>query len=190
MNDTIRIAQALDFAARAHVDQRRKGKRGEPYVNHLTEVARLVAEATEGKDANLVIAALLHDAIEDTGTTHAQLVDAFGADVADLVQEVTDDKNLSKQERKRLQVETAPKKSNRAKVLKIADKVANLRALVASPPASWPRERIEQYFDWAGQVVAGCRGVNAWLEAQFDEAAHALDAPPIERLRQSIGKGI
>lgn len=170
MNNIIRIAQALDFAARAHVDQRRKGERAEPYINHLAEVARLVAEATEGKDANLVIAALLHDTIEDTSTTYAELVDAFGDDVAGLVREVTDDKSLPKAERKRLQVETASKKSDRAKVLKIADKASNLRAMVASPPAHWPGERVAQYFEWAGRVVAGCRGVNPWIEAQFDEA--------------------
>lgn len=164
------IARALDFAARKHVDQRRKGLAAEPYVNHLSEVARLLAEATDGDDANLVAAGLLHDTIEDQGVKHEELAEAFGRDVADLVMEVTDDKSLEKDERKRLQVEHAPHKSARAKMLKIADKTANLRAIHDSPPTDWSTDRKREYFDWARRVVAGCRGVNARLEKAFDEA--------------------
>src|SRR2546427_7623939 len=108
VNDIIRISQALEFAAQKHVDQRRKGQHEEPYVNHVAEVARLLAEATGGKDANLVIAGLLHDTIEDTPTTYEELAVRFGSDVANLVAEVTDDKSLTKEVRKQRQIETAP----------------------------------------------------------------------------------
>lgn len=171
--DVLTIARALDFAARKHVHQRRKGKAAEPYINHLAEVARLLAEATDGLDANLVAAGLLHDTIEDQGVTHAELASEFSRDVADLVREITDDKSLDKAVRKRLQVVHAPHKSGRARMLKIADKTSNLRTLVQSPPADWEPGRIQAYFDWATQVVAGCRGVSARLEADFDAALAA-----------------
>jgi (p)ppGpp synthase/HD superfamily hydrolase len=168
--DVLKIARALDFAARKHAAQRRKGEAAEPYVNHVAEVARLVAEATGGRDADLVAAALLHDTIEDTGATREELEAAFGAGVAALVAEVTDDKSLPKHERKRLQVEKAPHKSDRAKMLKLADKTSNLHSIVASPPASWDLDRRREYFDWAARVAAGCRGVSPELERRFDEA--------------------
>lgn len=176
-SDIVAVARALDFAARRHSDQRRKGEAAEPYVNHLAEVARLVAEATEGRDMVAVLAALLHDTIEDTGTTRAELEREFGPEVAAIVAEVTDDKGLPKPERKRLQVENAPHKSTRAKLIKIADKTSNLRAIAASPPVDWDLKRQRDYFDWAARVVAGCRGVNASLEKWFDEAhAAGLEA--------------
>src|ERR1700724_736009 len=122
MKQWITVMKAADAAARWHVHQRRKGAAKEPYINHLLEVAALVADATEGKDPNLVIAALLHDAIEDCEVPYRLIAEAFGADVADLVAEVTDDKKLEKAERKRHQVATALKKTDRAKVLTLADK--------------------------------------------------------------------
>lgn len=169
MDDSIlKIARAVDFAARKHTDQRRKGIKTEPYINHVAEVALLAADATAGKDPDLVIAALLHDTIEDTGVKYDELVCEFGTDVADLVLEVTDDKSLLKAERKRLQIENAHHKSPRAKIIKIADKISNIKAILASPPADWSLARKQEYFDWAAAVVAGCRGVNAWIEEQFD----------------------
>ena len=168
--DIVQVTRALDYAARKHVSQRRKGEAQEPYINHLAEVAHLLAEATGGGDSNLVIAGLLHDCIEDQGVTYEELVELFGDDVADLVRDVTDDKTLLKAERKRLQVELAPHKSDRAKMLKIADKTSNLRAIAVSPPSGWDEQRKRDYFAWAQAVVAGCRGVNYFLEAKFDEA--------------------
>jgi GTP diphosphokinase / guanosine-3',5'-bis(diphosphate) 3'-diphosphatase len=169
-DDVLLITRALDFATRAHTDQRRKGAREEPYINHLADVAWMLAQATSGEDAALIAAGLLHDTIEDQAITHATLADTFGSDVADLVAEVTDDKSLAKAERKRLQIEHAPHKSPRAKMLKIADKTSNLHAILQSPPADWSRERKLEYFTWADGVVAGCRGINPWLDTQFDEA--------------------
>jgi len=169
-NDVVKLSQAADYAARQHGAQRRKGASAEPYINHLTEVAALLAEATDGNDVVLVMGGLLHDTLEDTDATYAQLVERFGPEVAALVQEVTDDKSLPKDVRKRLQVETTPHKSVRAKLLKIADKTSNLRGLVTSPPAGWTEERLRDYVIWAEQVVRSCRGLNAALEAQFDAA--------------------
>src|SRR5215813_13808432 len=100
MKDWIMVLKAADAAARWHVHQRRKGAAKEPYINHLLEVATLVAEATEGKDPELVVAALLHDAIEDQEVPRSVIADAFGEDVAKLVEEVTDDKALAKEKRK------------------------------------------------------------------------------------------
>jgi guanosine-3',5'-bis(diphosphate) 3'-pyrophosphohydrolase len=175
MKDWIMVLKAADAAARWHVHQRRKGAANEPYINHLLEVASLVAEATEGKDPNLVIAALLHDAIEDCEVPHRLIAEAFGADVADLVAEVTDDKTLEKAERKRHQIATALEKTDRAKVLTLADKTSNLRALVSSPAPDWSVRRRIEYIDWARSVVTGLRGVNPLLERQFDAAARAAE---------------
>ena len=164
------LARAFDFAARRHVHQRRKGEAAEPYINHLAEVAALLAEATCGDDPVLLIASLLHDTIEDQDVTRAEIATAFGEEVASLVVEVTDDKSLPKIERKRLQVENAPRKTARAKLLKLADKTSNLRAIANCPPL-WPLERQREYVAWAERVVAGCRGVNPHLERAFDDAA-------------------
>lgn len=163
------ILKAADQAARWHVDQRRKGSKREPYINHLLEVAALVAEA-KPDDTELIIAALLHDAIEDQGKTREEIASLFGYRVADLVVELSDDKQLEKSERKRLQVVNAPHKSRDAKVIKLADKTSNLRSLAASPPTDWPDERMLAYITWADDVVAGLRGASDHLEARFDDA--------------------
>ena len=173
MNPILTLADAYHFAAAKHVGQRRKGEAAEPYVNHLTEVADLVARATGG-DLDIVVAAVLHDTVEDTETTVAEIEARFGSRIAGLVTEVTDDKSLLKAERKRLQIEHAAHASPGAKTIKLADKTSNLRAMVSSPPKGWPAERRAEYLDWARQVVAGCRGTNPWLESQFDEAAETL----------------
>jgi (p)ppGpp synthase/HD superfamily hydrolase len=170
VNEIILITRAWNFAAARHSGQRRKGQAQEPYINHLSEVAELVAFATAGSDANLVAAAILHDTVEDTPTLSAELVKAFNEDVASLVAEVTDDKNHLKRVRKRHQVVSAPGKSSRAKLLKLADKTSNLRSLAKSPPTDWSVRRRREYLKWALAVAAGLRGENLWLEAQFDEA--------------------
>ena len=175
--ELVALSKAFHFAARRHEQQRRKGQRAEPYVNHLAEVTCLLAESTAGNDTVLLIAGLLHDTVEDTATNLPELEDLFGPEVAALVAEVTDDKALPKQERKRLQVEKVRKKSERARLLKIADKTSNLRALVSSPPEDWSAERIREYVTWAWQVVDGCRGLNSQLELEFD-AAHQRAAKP------------
>lgn len=168
--DIVLLAHAADYAARQHIGQRRKGERAEPYINHLTEVAALLAEATGGDDVTLLAGGLLHDTLEDTDATYEDLTQRFGPEVAALVAEVTDDKSLPKEERKRLQIDKTPSKSRRAKLLKIADKTSNLRSMVDSPPRGWTPERLRDYVGWAEQVVRSCRGLNAKLDAAFDKA--------------------
>jgi guanosine-3',5'-bis(diphosphate) 3'-pyrophosphohydrolase len=168
----IKLTEAYHFAATKHVGQRRKGEAGEPYMNHLTEVAGLVAQAIHGADLDVVIAAVLHDTVEDTDCSFKELTGLFGTRVAGIVAEVTDEKSLPKAERKRLQIEHAVHASTEAKLIKLADKTSNLRSLRHSPPADWSAERMGEYAEWSRMVVAGCRGANSWLESQFD-AAHA-----------------
>jgi GTP diphosphokinase / guanosine-3',5'-bis(diphosphate) 3'-diphosphatase len=175
MQEWLQVLKAADAAARWHVHKRRKGPAEEPYINHLLEVAVLVAEATGGCDTNLVVAALLHDAIEDLEVPRELIAEAFGDDVASIVVEVTDDKSLPKPERKSAQIATAAMKSPRAKVLKLADKTSNLRAIAESPPKDWSVKRRMEYVQWARRVVEGLRGVNPKLEAQFDQAARAAE---------------
>lgn len=168
--DIVLLAHAADYAARQHIGQRRKGERAEPYINHLTEVAALLAEATGGTDVTLLAGGLLHDTLEDTDATYEDLEQRFGPEVAALVAEVTDDKSLPKEDRKRLQIDKTPAKSRRAKLLKIADKTSNLRSMVSSPPKGWTPERLRDYVGWAEQVVRSCRGLNIMLDAAFDKA--------------------
>ena len=162
------VLEAAHFAAQKHAGQRRKGATAEPYINHLIEVAELVSSALSEPDTNLVIAALLHDTIEDTGVTKEELIQTFGADVAELVVELTDDKALPKAERKRLQIVDAPKKSVRAQVIKVADKISNVRAILSSPPADWSAQRKREYFEWAKQVVDALTAPNQKLKAEFE----------------------
>ncbi|HUF57728.1 MAG TPA: HD domain-containing protein [Thermohalobaculum sp.] len=170
MSDVLLLARAFAFAAEHHSGQTRKGEASEPYVNHVADVARRVAEATGGSDARLVAAALLHDTVEDTRATEEDIRTAFGDDVADLVMEVTDDRTLPKDARKQAQVDHAPHLSDRAKRLKLADKASNLTQIVESPPADWPAARKRDYADWAEAVLAGLRGVDAEMERTLEHA--------------------
>ena len=165
------LLRAAIFAARVHATHQRKGKAAEPYVNHVLEVAQILAEHGAPHDA--VLAGLLHDTIEDSDNdpepiTHDCLVAEFGETVARIVGEATDDKSLPKETRKALQVKHAPHKSDAAKMLKLADKISNLRAIAASPPANWDHARRVEYVGWAGRVAAGLKGVNPALDALFD----------------------
>ena len=170
MKEWVTVLRAADAAARWHVHQRRKGAAQEPYINHLLEVSSLVAEATHGKDPDLVVAALLHDAVEDQEVPYELIVREFGQKVADLVREVSDDKTLAKEVRKETQIKTASKKSNGAKIIKLADKTSNLRAVASSPAPTWSVKRRLDYIGWAKEVVGGLRGASPWLEQQFDRA--------------------
>jgi len=181
VKEWIAVLRAADAAAKWHVHQRRKGAAEEPYINHLLEVATLVAEATHGQDPELVIAALLHDAIEDQEVPRTIIASAFGEAVAGLVEEVTDDKTMEKQKRKQLQVERSHKKSSRAKILKLADKTSNLRAIAASPPPAWTVKRRLEYVEWARAVAQGLTGVSEWLESEFEQAAKEAERATVMR---------
>jgi (p)ppGpp synthase/HD superfamily hydrolase len=163
------VSEAADFAARRHSGMARKGRGNEPYVNHLAEATSLLAIATDGTDAELVAAGWLHDTIEDTETTREELAQKFSKRVAALVVEVTDDMTLPKDQRRQRQIIDAPNKSSGAKLIKIADKISNIRARMLPQPSQDEREDLSDYVAWAEKVVAGCRGVNAVLDRTFDE---------------------
>ncbi len=164
------LLKALAFAAHKHRDQRRKDAQASPYINHPIALADLLVNEGGVTDVEVLCAALLHDTVEDTATTHEELAEAFGARIARIVAEVTDDKLLPKAERKRLQVEHAAMLSPEAKLVKLADKVCNLRDVAIRPPAHWDLARRREYFDWAKRVVDGVRGAHPRLEAAFDAA--------------------
>ena len=163
------LLKALHFAADKHRDQRRKNVEASPYINHPIEVAELLARVGGVTDVVTLQGAILHDTIEDTKTTPTELEEAFGSAVRAVVEEVTDDKNLQKQDRKRLQIEHAPHLSERAKQIELADKISNVRGVTHTPPAKWSLERRTEYLDWTEQVVAGLRGSNPALEKLYDE---------------------
>lgn len=166
------LLRAAAFAARKHARQRRKNAAADPYINHPIEVAELLSRHGVADPATLQ-AALLHDTVEDTETTPEELEAEFGPEVRAVVLECTDDKTLSKAERKRLQIARAPHKSHRAQLVKLADKTANIRQLAIDPPVDWPPERVRAYLDWAEAVVAGLRGAHPGLAAEFDAALAA-----------------
>jgi GTP diphosphokinase / guanosine-3',5'-bis(diphosphate) 3'-diphosphatase len=173
MSDLIKIFTVLAFAAEKHRNQRRKDSAATPYVNHVIGVATVLAAEGGVTDETLLLAAVLHDTVEDTYTTFDELEHHFGRAVRDFVAEVTDDKALPKDARKELQVTHAAAASRGAKQLKIADKICNVRDIAGAPPAGWSLERKLAYFDWAERVVAACRGVNAGLDEAFDRALQA-----------------
>jgi len=158
---------AVTFAADKHRHQRRKGADASPYINHPIKVAELLWSVGGVRDMNTLGAALLHDTIEDTGTTPEEIAALFGAEVLSLVQECTDDKSLPKAERKRLQILHAPHISAAAKQLKLADKINNVEDLTNFPPSDWSLERRIEYLGWTEQVIAGLRGVNPALDNHF-----------------------
>jgi len=162
------ILKALAFAAHKHRDQRRKDVEASPYINHPIALADLLCNEGGITDENVLCAALLHDTVEDTETTPEELTQVFGKTISALVMELTDDKALPKAERKRLQIEHAAHASHQAKLVKLADKISNLRDIVASPPSDWDFQRKQEYFDWAKKVVDQVRGTNADLEGVFD----------------------
>src|SRR4029079_2721755 len=148
----------------------RKDRHASAYINHPIALARVLHNEGGVSDPATLCAAMLHDTVEDTETTRSELARAFGTEIARVVMEVTDNKRLRKHTRKRLQIEHAPHLSKRAKLVKLADKICNLRDVASSPPQDWPLQRRRDYFDWAKQVVDGLRGVHPRLEAIFDAA--------------------
>ena len=170
------VLKALSFAALKHRDQRRKDEEASPYINHPIALANLLWHEGGVSDATVLCAALLHDTVEDTDTSPDELRAEFGNEIADVVLEVTDDKLLSKAQRKHLQIEHAAQLSHAARLVKLADNICNLRDVAASPPRGWPLERRQEYFDWAKQVVDRLRGSHAGLEALFDRAHAARPA--------------
>lgn len=169
MSNLAKLLQAASFAARKHTGQTRKGDDAAPYINHPLEVAHLLANVGKVEDFDVLIAAILHDTIEDTDATKEEIEELFGAAVASVVMEVTDDKTLPKAERKQRQIEHAPHISDGAKQLKLGDKISNITDVMHNPPAGWSKERRLEYIEWGERVAAGLRGVNQDLENHFDQ---------------------
>lgn len=169
LGDLALVLKAAAFASEKHSGQRRKDADASPYINHPLALANILANEGGVTNVSVLGAALLHDTVEDTETTLEEVEATFGTEIAKIVGEVTDDKNLSKEERKRLQVVKSSSKSKGAKLVKLADKICNLRDIASNPPADWSVERRQAYFDWAAEVIAGARGVSPALEAVFDE---------------------
>ena len=167
-SDTGLLLRALAFAARKHRDQRRKDALASPYINHPIALADALANEGDVHDTRTLVAALLHDTVEDTDTTFAELEQEFGVEITSIVREVTDDKSLPKLQRKELQVQHAPRLSQSARLVKLADKICNLRDVLAAPPANWSIERRREYFAWVARVRVGLGGVNAELEQVLD----------------------
>jgi guanosine-3',5'-bis(diphosphate) 3'-pyrophosphohydrolase len=182
-DDLSLVLKALHFAADKHRAQRRKDADASPYINHPIAVAEMLASIGGVRDAVTIAAAILHDTIEDTETTGEELEGIFGSEIRAVVEEVTDDTTLAPEVRKRLQVERARHKSPRARLVKLADKICNVRDLVEAPPAGWSAERKRRYVEWARAVIDEVRGSNAALEARFDElcrrARAHLDSAPV-----------
>ncbi|XP_041812170.1 guanosine-3',5'-bis(diphosphate) 3'-pyrophosphohydrolase MESH1 [Chelmon rostratus] len=168
-SDAVLLLETVNFAAEKHRNQRRKDTEQTPYINHPIGVARILSHEGGVADIAVLQAALLHDTVEDTDTSPAELEAKFGPIVARIVQEVTDDKSLPKQERKRQQVEHAPHCSHQAKLVKLADKLYNLRDLNRCTPVGWTAERVQEYFVWACEVVKGLRGTSSALEEKLEE---------------------
>lgn len=163
------LLNAIHFSADRHRPQRRKDTLKSPYINHPIEVAELLWRVGGIRDQSVILAAILHDTIEDTNTTPDEVRSLFGEEVLGIVLECTDDKSLSYMDRKRLQIETAPHKSEKAKLVKLADKICNVHDLNQSPPRWWPKIQKQEYLLWSEKVVAGLRGTNKELDALYDQ---------------------
>lgn len=173
------LIDALAFAAHKHRDQRRKNVAASPYINHPIALAHVLVCDGKVEDLTVLCAAILHDTVEDTETTLSEIEARFGARIASVVGEVSDDTALPKARRKALQIEHAPHLSREAKLVKLADKICNARDVADDPPANWPSERRIEYFEWCKRVIDGLRGVHPLLEQKFDEAYRS----GIERVR-------
>ncbi len=182
--ELLQLLDVLNFAAEKHRNQFRKDG-FTPYINHPIQVANLLVQNGED-DVALLSAALLHDTIEDTETSEEEIRNHFGDEVLSLVLEVTDNKNLPSDMRKQQQIKCAPHASRRAKALKLADKICNVRDIAICPPANWSLDRRHQYLNWSEKVVAGLRGTNTALELLFDHyLSHGRDLLDEERIINS-----
>ena len=165
------VLAAAEYAAEWHKHGKpRKDANRTPYINHPIAVARLLADEGGVDDPELLAAALLHDVIEDTDSSVSELRARFGECVTRIVLDVSDDKRLEKAERKALQVRHAPHLPADSKLVKLADKICNLRDVTSNPPSHWDLQRRREYFAWAERVVAGLRGANPALDRRYDEA--------------------
>lgn len=177
--DIALLLQAFDFAAAKHQHQRRKNEWASPYINHLIGTAEVLWNIGKIYDIPTIVAAILHDTLEDTDTSPDELQDVFGEHICSIVQEVSDDKTLPKETRKELQIVNAGKSSLEARHIKLADKICNVLDIADAPPSGWTLERRKEYVNWAKKVIDALRGTHVGLEARFDQVCaqvtHTLD---------------
>ncbi|MCB0832942.1 MAG: bifunctional (p)ppGpp synthetase/guanosine-3',5'-bis(diphosphate) 3'-pyrophosphohydrolase [Bacteroidetes bacterium] len=166
------LLTAIRFSSEKHRQQRRKDPEASPYINHPIQVAELLWRVGGVRDMEIVLGALLHDTIEDTATTPEEIEEIFGRSIRNLVMEVTDDHRLPKSERKRLQITEAAKQSVKARTIKLADKICNVRDVTYAPPTGWSVEKRIEYLDWTEHVIHGIRSTNSALESLYDEVLH------------------
>lgn len=182
MSEFPKLIQAIYFAAKKHRNHKRKGADNEPYINHPLEILNLLVNVGGITDTNTLIAAVLHDTVEDTDTTNEEIAEKFGREVSEIVMELTDDKSLPKAVRKEKQVEHAPHLTFAAKQIKICDKISNIRDISENPPDGWSEDRRLEYIDWGERVIAGVRGTNPNLEKHFDELVEKARKKLVETL--------
>ncbi len=182
-DDLKKLTRALHFAAQKHSRQRRKDADRTPYINHPISLLNILVNIGEIEDIEVLCAAVLHDTVEDTETSFRELEENFGAEIASIVREVTDDKSLPKEIRKELQVQRSKTKSEKAKLVSLADKISNLRDILDHPPKNWPIERIQKYYLWAARVVQQMVGTNQKLEKEFQRVLELCKKkyPPAEQ---------
>jgi guanosine-3',5'-bis(diphosphate) 3'-pyrophosphohydrolase len=169
-NDLKLLLKALEFSARKHRNQRRKDIDASPYINHPISLANILCNEAHVTDVDVICGALLHDTVEDTETEPEELESEFGEKIKNIVMDVTDDQSLKRGERKQAQIDHAAHISSEAKLVKLADKISNLRDVSSNPPPDWPLDRRQEYFEWAKKVIDQLRGINPQLESIFDMA--------------------
>ncbi|MBZ8132903.1 HD domain-containing protein [Afifella sp. IM 167] len=186
-SDTLFLARAFAYATRCHSGATRKGFVGAPYIDHVAEVAALLAENIEGAAADVIVAAILHGTVEKGGASREEIADLFGERVAGWVDEMTDDESLPRAERMRRQVEHVATASRPVRLIELADKTSNLAEVAASPPEGWSAERFAEYVEWGAEVANHCRGIDEGLEARFDEALAAARETAIRLGKEARG---
>ena len=169
-NDLKLLLKALEFSARKHRNQRRKDIDASPYINHPISLANILCNEAHVTDIYVICGALLHDTVEDTETEPEELEREFGSKIKNIVMDVTDDQSLKKDERKQAQIDHAAHICSEAKLVKLADKISNLRDVSSNPPPEWSLDRRQEYFEWAKKVIDQLRGIDPHLEGIFDIA--------------------
>jgi len=164
---------SIDFAARKHSRQRRKDPAASPYINHPIEVMKLLSQCGI-TDVEILQSAVLHDTLEDTETSLSELTNLFGSRVANMVNEVTYEKQIPQIQRKQLEIDSIPHCSKGAQLIKQADKISNLTTIASSPPINWSSQRITGFIHWSYFIFKQCRGNNQQLDEITDKLMKQL----------------
>lgn len=163
------VLEAVGFAAEGHNGQLRENPEKTPYIIHPIRVTEHLMTIANVHERDILVAALLHDTVEDTKITFADIQKSFGTTAEGYVRELTDNMSLPQEERMKLQIETAPKKSLAAAQIKLADKYDNLKSLQSNPPATWDQKKIDEYFLSAKKVTSSLPAANVPLKKAVDD---------------------